>query len=166
MVLPHLTNNMKLLNPTLARWLAPELTLLQSLFLLVVRLYWGWEFFLTGKGKLMDLQKPTEYFQSLGIPLPQVSAVLAGMTECVGGLLLLIGLASRLIQIPLAFLLVIAYATADIDAVKAIFSDPDKFTGATEFLFLYTVILVLVFGPGKFSVDWLITRKLRGSQAM
>jgi putative oxidoreductase len=154
---------LKLLNPTLLRWLAPELTLLQSLLLLVVRLYWGWEFFLTGKGKLMDLQKPTEYFQSLGIPLPQVSAVLAGTTECLGGLLLMVGLASRLIQVPLAFVLVVAYATADIDAVKAIFSDPDKFTGATEFLFLYTVILVLVFGPGKFSLDWLFLRKMGGA---
>jgi len=157
--------DMKLINATLARWLAPERTLLQSLLLLVIRLYWGWEFFLTGKGKLMDLQKPAEYFQSLGIPLPHVSAVLAGTTECFGGILLLVGVVSRLISIPLTFLLVVAYSTADIDALKATFIDPDKFTGATEFLFLYTVILVLVFGPGKFSLDWLISRKVRGSQA-
>jgi putative oxidoreductase len=154
---------MKLINPTLARWLAPERALLQSLLLLVVRLYWGWEFFLTGKGKLMDLQKPTEFFQSLGIPFAKVSAIVCGTTESVGGILLLIGLASRLISIPLALLLVAAYATADVDALKAMFRDPDKFTGAAEFLFLYAVVLVLLFGPGKISLDWMIRRKIGGA---
>ena len=47
------------------RWFVPSASVLQSLLLLVIRLYWGWEFFLTGKGKLMDLRKPTEFFQSL-----------------------------------------------------------------------------------------------------
>ena len=43
---------------------------LQSVFLLVVRLYWGWQFFGTGKGKLQNLEKITGFFQDLGIPLP------------------------------------------------------------------------------------------------
>ena len=142
------------------RWFVPSTSVLQSLLLLVIRLYWGWEFFLTGKGKLMDLQKPTEFFQSLGIPLPHVQAMLAGAIECFGGLLLLAGLCSRLISIPLTILLTVAYLTADLDKVKLIFSDPDKFLTADEFLFLFAVVLVLAFGPGKFSIDWLIKRKV------
>jgi putative oxidoreductase len=153
---------MKLLNPTVLRWLTPSCTLLQSLVLLIARIYWGWGFFQTGKGKLSDLQKPTEFFQSLGIPLPHFQAILAGLTECVGGLLLLVGLFSRLISLPLMFLLCVAYLTADIDAVKAIFSDSDKFVAAAEFQFLFAVILVLVFGPGKISIDWLFLRKKGG----
>jgi putative oxidoreductase len=153
---------MKLINPTLTRWLAPERTLLQSLFLLVIRLYWGWQFFLTGKGKLMNLQKTTEFFQSLGIPLPHLQAIGCGIVECVGGLLLLVGLFSRLIQIPMMILLIVAYLTADIERARAIFSDPDKFLGADEFLFLFAVVLVLLFGPGKFSIDWII-RKMSGA---
>jgi putative oxidoreductase len=153
---------MELFNPTLLRWLAPERTLLQSLFLLVVRLYWGWGFFQTGKGKFMDLQKPTEFFQSLGIPLPHFQAILVSSTECLGGLLILLGLLSRLVSLPLIFLLTVAYLTADIDAVKAIFSDPDKFLTAAEFQFLFTVVMVFVFGPGRFSVDWLFLRKIGG----
>jgi putative oxidoreductase len=43
--------------------------------------------------------------------------------------------------------------------VKAIFSDPDKFVTADEFLFMLTAIIVLIFGPGKFSLDWLIGKK-------
>jgi putative oxidoreductase len=142
------------------RWFVPPASFLQSLLLLVIRLYWGWGFFLTGKGKLMDLERPTAYFQSLGIPLPHAQAILAGATECFGGLLLLAGFCSRLISIPLTILLTVAYLTADLDKVKMIFSDPDKFLTADEFLFLFVVVLVLAFGPGKFSVDWVIKRKV------
>jgi putative oxidoreductase len=142
------------------RWFVPPATFLQSLLLLVIRLYWGWGFFLTGKGKLMDLERPTAYFQSLGIPLPHAQAILAGATECFGGLLLLAGFCSRLISIPLTILLTVAYLTADLDKVKMIFSDPEKFLTADEFLFLFVVVLVFAFGPGKFSVDWLIKRRI------
>jgi putative oxidoreductase len=135
-------------------------TLLQSPLLLFIRLYWGWQLFLTGKGKLMDLAKPTQYFESLGIPFPHAQAILAACTECFGGLLLLVGLATRLISVPLMILLSVAYLTADRDAVKMIFSDPDKFLTADEFQFFFAVVLVFVFGPGKFSIDWLIKRKV------
>jgi putative oxidoreductase len=137
----------------------PPANFLQSFFLLIVRLYWGWEFFLTGKGKLMDLEKPTAFFQSLGIPFPHQQAILVGATECFGGLLLLVGLCSRLVSIPLTILLTVAYLTADLDRVKVIFSDSDKFLTADEFLFLFAVVLIFVFGPGKFSIDWLLKRK-------
>ena len=131
---------------------------LRSPLLLIIRLYWGWEFFLTGKGKLIDLSKPTQYFESLGIPFPHFSALLDGCTELIGGLLLLVGLASRIISIPLMILLVTAYFTADSDAVRAIFSDPDKFLGAAEFQFLFAVVIIFVFGPGLFSVDELLRK--------
>ncbi len=133
---------------------------LQSPFLLVVRLYWGYSFFQTGKGKLLNLSQPTEYFASLHIPFPALNAALAGATECFGGLLLLVGLASRLISIPLTFLLLVAYVTADNEALRAIFSDPDKFLNAAEFQFLFAVLLVLIFGPGMFSIDYLLGKKL------
>jgi putative oxidoreductase len=129
---------------------------LQSPVLFIVRLYWGWQFFLTGKGKLMDLSKPTQFFENLGIPFPHVQAALAGLTECFCGLLLILGLASRLISIPLMILLTVAYFTADIDRVRVIFSDPDKFVTADEFLFLFAVVIIFVFGPGGLSLDALI----------
>jgi putative oxidoreductase len=46
---------------------------LQSPFLLVVRLYWGWQLVQSGWGKLHHLDKITDYFTSLNIPLPAVS---------------------------------------------------------------------------------------------
>ena len=150
---------MKTLFSRYLRCLVPSTTIPQSLLLLVLRLYWGWQFFLAGKGKLMDLEKPAAFFQSLGIPLPYAQAILVGATECFGGLLLLVGFCARLISLPLTILLSVAYLTADFDRAKAIFSDPDKFVTADEFLFLLVVVIVLLFGPGKVSVDWLIKRK-------
>ena len=134
-------------------------SLFQSPFLLAVRLYWGGSFFLTGKGKLTDLSKPTEYFASLHIPFPALNAVLAGSTECFGGLLLLIGCASRLVSLPLTCVMIVAYLTAENEALRAIFHDPDKFVSATPFQFLFAVLLILIFGPGIFSVDHLLMKK-------
>ncbi len=136
---------------------------LQSPFLLIIRLYWGWHFFLTGKGKLMNLDKVAGYFATLHIPVPRLNAIMAGSTECFGGLLLLLGLGSRIITVPLIFTMVIAYLTAESDAAHAIFSDPDKFVTATPFLFLLTCVIVLIFGPGIFSVDAVIAR-IRGEK--
>jgi putative oxidoreductase len=132
---------------------------LQSPLLLVIRLYWGWSFFQTGKGKLMNLDRTTGFFWSLHIPHPHVNAIMAGSTECFGGLFLLLGLGSRVLTIPLIFTMCIAYATAESDALHAIFSDPDKFVSAAPFEFMLTAIIVLVFGPGVFSLDWLIAKK-------
>ncbi len=99
---------------------------LQSPLLLAIRLYWGWQFLLTGRGKLMNHGKVAGFFQSLHIPFPTFNAYLAGWTECCGGLLLLAGLGSRLVSLPLIFAMIIAYLTAEIDTVKGIFRRPGQ----------------------------------------
>jgi putative oxidoreductase len=140
---------MKIINETLAAIGG----LLQPVLLLAIRLYWGWSFFETGKGKLTHLDKITGYFESLHIPMPHLNAIVAGSAETVGGLLLVVGLFSRIATLPLMFTLVIAYLTAESDALHAIFSDPDKFTGATPFLFLFAMLVIFAFGPGPISLD-------------
>lgn len=132
------------------------LSYLSSPILLTLRLYWGWQFFLTGKGKLMNLAQTTEFFASLNIPMPGFNAMMAGSVECIGGLLLLLGLGSRLISIPLASTMIVAYMTAHIDVVKNIYEKPDDFITADPFLFLLTSLIVLTFGSGFFSLDTLI----------
>lgn len=136
---------------------------LQSPFLLIIRLYWGWQFFLTGKGKLMHLDKTAGFFATLHIPMPKLNAVLAGSTECFGGLLLLVGLGSRIVTIPMIGTMIVAYLTADSDAVRNVFSKPDAFLSADEFLFLLGAVIVLIFGPGVFSLDAIIAR-MRGQK--
>ncbi len=129
---------------------------LQSPLLLVIRLYWGWSFAQTGWGKLMHLDRTAGFFESLNIPAPKLNAIMAGSTECLGGILLALGLFARPASVPLIFCMLVAYWTADHDAVVAITSDPDKFVTATPFLFLLAALLVLAFGPGKLALDaWL-----------
>lgn len=124
--------------------------------LAVMRGYWGFQFFQTGKGKLSDLASVTDFFTSLGIPAPHFNAMMAGVTECVGGLLLLVGLGSRLVSVPLSVTMLVAYATAHREALLGIFADPDTFLQQEPFLFLLTAVVVLAFGPGFFSLDTLV----------
>jgi putative oxidoreductase len=132
---------------------------LQSPLLLVIRLYWGWQFSQSGWGKLMHLEKTTAFFTELDLPMPKVNAVMAGATECFGGALLALGLFARPVAVPLAFTMIMAYATADKEALHAIFRETDKFLEAAPFLFLFASLIVLAFGPGKLSLDALFFRK-------
>src|SRR5271156_2884410 len=75
---------------------------LQSPFLLLVRLYWGFQMMQTGWGKLHNLAKVTGFFTSLGIPLPSVNAPFIAGLELVGGILIMLGLGSRLLALLLA----------------------------------------------------------------
>jgi uncharacterized membrane protein YphA (DoxX/SURF4 family) len=78
--------------------------------------------------------------------------------------------------------MLVAYATADYDSVHPVlsalhrfighldfnalstaFDDTDKLVTATPFLFLLAALLVLVFGPGRFSLDHLFFRRKSGS---
>jgi putative oxidoreductase len=133
---------------------------LQAPLLLVLRVYFFWQLYLTGKGKLSNIGKVIDFFTSLGIPAPTLNAYFVSSLECFGGLLLIIGLASR----PIAFMIVIsmcvAYLTADLQAVQSIFSDYDKFVKADPFPFLFTALIILAFGPGLLSIDAILKRAI------
>jgi putative oxidoreductase len=134
---------------------------LQSPLLLALRVYFFWQLFLTGKGKLSNIGKVSEFFTSLGIALPTLNAYFIGSLECFGSLLLIIGLASRPLSLLIVISMSVAYLAADFEAVSNIFSDPDKFVKADPFPFLLTALIVLVFGPGLFSIDALMKQILR-----
>ncbi|MDE3165092.1 MAG: DoxX family protein [Acidobacteriota bacterium] len=129
---------------------------LQSPFLLLVRLYWGWQFLVAGWGKLHDIAKVTGFFTTLGIPFPGLNAQFVSGLEFFGGILLAAGLGSRLIALPLAVDMVVAYITADREAFFSFLSDPDKFTAAAPYTFLMASLIVLIFGPGRFALDSLL----------
>src|SRR5260370_3532440 len=132
---------------------------LQSPFLLAVRLYWGWQFMQTGWGKLTDIGKVANFFTTLGLPAPLLNAYFISALECGGGLLLILGLGCRLIALPLVIDMLVAYIAADREALFSIISNPDKFTGAAPYTFLIASLLVLILGPGRFSVDALLAKR-------
>lgn len=123
----------------------------------LARLTVGAVFIGTGWGKLHTLPAVTEYFASLHIPAPGFNARLAAGTEFVGGLLVLLGLFSRLAVLPMAFTMVIAILTAkrpDIDGLTSLL-------GFEEWSYLVFFIWIALAGPGALSLDALIAR-LRG----
>jgi putative oxidoreductase len=133
---------------------------LQSPFLLLVRLYWGWQLVQSGWGKLHNLEKVTDFFTSLGLPMPAQMAVFISCVELFGGIFLALGLLSRLTALVLTVNLITAYITADREALFSVFSDPDKFYAAAPYTFLVASLIVLIFGAGKFSLDELLNRVL------
>jgi putative oxidoreductase len=149
------------------RWLemyfgiSGKTSLLQSPFLLAVRLYWGWQFAQTGWGKLHNMAKIADYFTSLNIPFPAASAHFIAGLEFFGGLLLILGLGTRLVGLLLAANMLVAYWTADHDALVSILSDPGKFYVADPYTFLFASLIVLIFGAGWLSLDALILKRLK-----
>ena len=131
---------------------------LQSPFLLVIRLYWGWQISQNGWGKLHNLSHVTEFFASLGLPAPGATATFVATFEFVGGILLAVGLLSRIAALGLVIDMTMAYVTADREALASVFSDPGKFYNADPFIFFFVGLIILIFGPGKFAVDALIER--------
>jgi putative oxidoreductase len=137
---------------------------LQSPILLAVRLYWGWQFLQTGWGKLHNIDKVVNFFTNLGIPAPGLNAHFVAALEFGGGVLLILGLGSRLIALSLVVNMLVAYITADREALFSIISNPDKFTAAAPYTFLAASLIVLIFGPGKISADALLTERLGKSR--
>src|SRR5712692_9839868 len=126
---------------------------LQSPFLLLVRLYWGWQLAQSGWGKLHHLSSVGEYFGTLGLPMPAQMAVFIACVEFFGGIFLALGLASRITGLVLTVNMTMAYIMGDREALLSFFSDPDKFIAAAPFAFLIASLIVLIFGAGKISAD-------------
>jgi putative oxidoreductase len=102
------------------------------------------------------LSNVTDFFTSLGLPLPAQTALAISCLEFFGGIFLAIGLLSRLTALVMTVNLIVAYITADREALFSIFSDPDKFYAAAPYTFLIASLIILIFGPGKFAVDALL----------
>ncbi len=87
-------------------------------------------------------------FGKMGIPLPDVSAVLATSAEAIGGLLLLVGLFTRYAAIPLAITMIVAILQVHLRGgffAPAGFEYPLSLLGASVALFFL--------GSGPLAVD-------------
>jgi putative oxidoreductase len=139
---------------------------LQSLALLLPRVAWGWELYLSGYRHLHDVPTMIERFTGWGVPMPRLSVYVSGTTEMVGGILLFFGLGARLISLPLLFNFIVAYVTAShAKLVKAFAaSSPDRLGGLEKlidddaFPFLCLSLIMIAFGPGWISIDGLLKR--------
>lgn len=82
---------------------------------LALRIYLAPIFIMAGSNKLAHADALAPYFESLGIPAPQLMVYVAALTELLGGIALLAGFAVRWFAIPLMFTMVVAATTAHWD---------------------------------------------------
>src|SRR6266849_4195503 len=131
---------------------------LRDPLLLALRLFIGWQFFVTGKGKVENIDNVVAFFTHLGLPMPGPTAHFVAWVELLGGALLFVGLFTRLTALVLTVNMAVAYLTADLTAVKHFFSNPDEFVQATPFPYLLISLIILAFGAGVFSLDWIVRK--------
>lgn len=104
-------NKIRGLLDTLGRLATP----LDGLPALALRLYLVPVFWMAGSSKMMHFADTAQWFGNsdwgLGLPFPYLMAVLATAAELGGAVLLLLGLATRWISIPLAVTMIVAATT-------------------------------------------------------
>jgi putative oxidoreductase len=126
-------------------WLAP----------LLIRLVFGYFWLETGWAKLHNLDGFTGRFMDWGIPFPAFSAALSAWAEFIGGALMMMGLATRLTMIPMIINMVVAMAVVVLPAIGTV----DEFVELDETLYVLVFVWLLIAGPGKVSLDYLIGRR-------
>jgi putative oxidoreductase len=124
----------------------------QYLAPLLARITVGVVFVTSGWGKVHNLDKVTEFFGELGIPAPAFQAVFVSYVELVCGALLLAGLFTRLVAIPLAITMIVAIITAKAEEIAGI----ADLLGTVEFAYVVMLLGIVLTGPGKVSLDALI----------
>jgi putative oxidoreductase len=137
-------DRIKTVRATLGRWeWVPQL---------LVRLFVGYLFFVTGWAKVGHLDAMAERFVGWGIPFPGFSAALSAYTELVGGALIVLGLATRLAALPLAFNMLVAIVVVNMRNVTGL----DEFVELSEPLYALAFLWLVFSGPGRASLDHLV----------
>ncbi len=119
---------------------------------LLMRLTVGYVFMLTGWGKLTNLAQVTENFISWGIPFPKVLTPFVAGVEFFGGIMLILGLFTRIPAAMLAVVMVVAIRSAkwgDVDSLETLL-------GFEEATYFAAFMWLAIAGPGEASVDRLL----------
>lgn len=127
-------------------WLAP----------LMMRLFFGYFWLETGWGKLHNLAAFTQRFVGWGIPHPAFSAAVSGYTELIGGALIMAGLFTRLAAIPMTINMVVAIVTVQLSNIQTL----DDFVEINEPLYILVFFWLMMAGPGRASLDYVLGRAL------
>jgi putative oxidoreductase len=124
-------------------------TTLPSAGVLLLRVIVGVTFVAHGLDKLADLSSAAQFFASLDIPAPGLMAPFVAVTETVGGVLLIAGLATPLVGAALATDMLVALLTAHLG--QGFFARD----GGIELPLLLggASVAIALTGAGRFSLD-------------
>ncbi len=123
---------------------------------LLARVSIGYIFMLTGWSKLQILPTMIERFTSWGIPFPEIMTPIACGVEFGGGVLLMLGLMTRISAGALAVTMVVAIASAQWENVTSI----EDLFWLSEFAYFVIFTWLAIAGAGKASLDHFIEKKL------
>jgi putative oxidoreductase len=150
---------MKFLVDLLVDWperLAPYFKWLGPFF---ARLVVGWVFMWSGWSKLHNLPKMIENFKEWGIPQPEILTPFVSGIEFFGGLLLLLGLFTRIAAVPLVIVMLVAIASAKWAQVDSL----ETLLGFEEVAYMALFGWLAIAGPGPISLDHLLQRWRRNA---
>jgi len=121
--------------------------------LLVMRFVLAFGFYVPAKMKWENIEGIGEWFGSLGIPFPELNAYIAASTEAAGVVLLALGLGTRLISVPLMFVMIVAAVAVHMGNG---FNAGDN---GFEIPLYYFIMLfgLMIQGSGRWSVDAVLT---------
>lgn len=125
---------------------------------LIFRLVLAYGFYDPAMKKLADIESFAGFLGSMNFPFPLANAYLAAGTEAAGVVLLTLGLFTRLISIPLMFVMIIAISTVHLG------SGFQASNNGFEIPLYYLLMLfsLLVTGAGKYSIDGILGKKCCG----
>jgi putative oxidoreductase len=139
---------------------------------IALRIMAGGVFFWEGILKFVYANQGIGRFTKLGMPLPHFTADFVACLEIVGGLLLLSGWLTRLIAVPFVFEMIVAILSTKISLYLG--TSPLPLPAAppkvgmwavlhevrSEYAQLLTVLFLMINGPGGWSLDALLRKKL------
>jgi len=122
---------------------------------LFARIVTGWVFMGTGWGKLTHLPMVVENFTKWGIPAPQFFGPFVSGVEFFGGILLLVGLLTRISAGALGVVMIVAVRSAQWDDVDSLSS----LLGLEEIMYLALFLWLAIAGAGRVSLDHFLERR-------
>ena len=123
--------------------------------LLLVRITLAYGFYEPALIKWSNLDATIEWFASLGIPFPTISIFLTASFEVTGVVLLLFGLFTRFVALPLMIIMAVAILTVHLYNGFLVGNNGFEIP---LYYFLFLSILA-THGSGKFSLDYMFTKK-------
>ena len=121
---------------------------------LLARIVVGWVFMWSGWEKLSNLPQITKNFIDWGIPFPHILTPFVSGVEFFSGLLLLLGLFTRIAAVPLVVVMIVAINSAKWDQVDSL----ETLLGFEEVSYMALFGWLAVAGPGSISLDRLLQR--------